>query len=151
MTWFCTRHLLDAGGETILFHLMISYLWICSFLNSNETYCFHLVVTALSTPLWLHLHPGNRTTIKLNWHKQQENSLVVYVSKPKGMGLAEAAIFAGLSKSQSPLCLTLTHQDFITPLNSESLCKKSFVMRHQVLWERHKFWSQTYLVCVLPL
>ena len=56
ITWFCTWDLLEVGGETILFHLIMSYLWVYSFLNINETYCLHLAVTALSTPLWLHFH-----------------------------------------------------------------------------------------------
>lgn len=38
ITWFCTQDLLEVGGETILFHLIISYLWVCSFLNINGTY-----------------------------------------------------------------------------------------------------------------
>lgn len=47
----------DFRRETILFCLIISYLWVCSFLNINETSYLHLAVTALSTSPWLSFHP----------------------------------------------------------------------------------------------
>lgn len=47
----------DLGRETILFCLIISYLWVCSFLNINETSYLYLAVTALSTSRQLPFHP----------------------------------------------------------------------------------------------
>lgn len=49
ITWLGTLHLLEVEGETILFHLIISYLWICSSLDVNKTPYLYLAVTALST------------------------------------------------------------------------------------------------------
>lgn len=143
ITWFGTWDLLAVEREATLFHLIISYLLVCSFLRINENYYLHLAVTALSTPQWLHFIQV--TELWSNWisiHNRKIHPWNIY--KLRGSNQAGASVFlcgqcfAGCYETQTLLpSPVLMKWNFIRFFQSQALVAPSFKVTDTI--EKHRF------------